>query len=464
MTNFTSQLVDSDKRHLWHPFTQMQDWCAPDHEPLILSGGEGALLRDSNGREYIDGNSSIWTNLHGHNHPKLNAAIRDQLDSVAHTSFLGFSNPPAIRLAEELIKIAPRPLSRVFYSDDGSTAIEVAIKMAVQYWQLKGQPERQRFIAFSNAYHGDTLGAASLGGVGIFHDRFASHTFPVERVSSIEGLEGIGQGAREAVPKSDATGGQRSASPITHHPSLITNPFSIAAVVIEPLIQGAAGMRLWPKGMLARLRRWCDAHGVLLILDEVMTGFGRTGTMFACEQEGVTPDFLALAKGITGGYLPLAATLTTETIYEAFLGTYEEQKTFYYGHSYCGNQVACAAALANLAIFREESVLEKLQPKIRLLSELLQPIAAMRHVSEVRQCGFIAGIELMQDGKTAFDWRSQTGHRVCLAARKHGLLTRPVRDVVVLMPPYCITEAQLKQAVKAIGEGVSEICGLVEGF
>ena len=455
MTSLTRQLIDIDKRHLWHPFTQMQDWCAPDHEPLVLAGGDGALLRDNEGREYIDGNSSIWTNLHGHNHPKINAAIRNQLDSVAHTSFLGFTNPPAIRLAEELVKIAPPPLSRVFYSDDGSTAIEVAIKMAVQYWQLKGCPERRRFVAFSNAYHGDTLGAASLGGVGIFHDRFESHCFPVERVAGMEELEALAGNQRAAIKNQKSTAADAQQRPGFQ----VKNPDSLAAVVIEPLIQGAAGMRLWPRGMLARLRQWCDSHGVLLILDEVMTGFGRTGTMFACQQENVVPDFLAVAKGITGGYLPLAATLTTETIYEAFLGTFEEQKTFYYGHSYCGNQVACAAALANLAIFREESVLENLQPKIRLLANLLKPVAAMRHVAEVRQCGFIAGIELMQDGKTLFDSRLQTGSRVCLAARRHGLLTRPVRDTVVLMPPYCITEEQLVQAVEAVVGGITEVCG-----
>jgi len=426
----TFQWIEADKRHLWHPFTAMQDWCAPDHELLVLAGGEGALLCDTEGREYIDGNSSIWTNLHGHRHPKLNAAIRDQLDAVAHTSFLGFTNPPAIQLASELIALAPKPLARVFYSDDGSTAIEVAIKMSVQYWQLKGRPERHRFVAFHHAYHGDTLGASSLGGVGIFHDRFAAHCFPVDRVSNLDELDA--------------------------NPSFKQ---SVAAVVIEPLIQGVAGMKPWPRGMLAKLRQWCDAHDVLLILDEIMTGFGRTGTMFACEQEGVTPDFLALAKGITGGYLPLAATLVTETIYEAFLGTFEQQKTFYYGHSYCGNQVACAVALANLAIFREESVLEKLQPKIRFLTELLKPLTEIQSVAEVRQCGFIAGIELMQDGKVPFDWRDQVGGQVCLAARQYGLLTRPVRDVVVLMPPYCITNDQLIQSVEAIRKAVIEVCG-----
>lgn len=456
----TASLIASDKQHLWHPFTQMQDWCAPLHEPLVLEGGDGAVLRDTEGREYIDGNSSIWTNLHGHNHPKLNAAIRAQLDSVAHTSFLGFTNPPAIRLAEELVRIAPRPLSRVFYSDDGATAIEVAIKMAVQYWQLKGMPERQRFVAFSNAYHGDTLGAASLGGVGIFHDRFASHCFPVDRVGSIEELEKMLKPEKlkaEIGNLKEESGYQNSKLPTSN--SQLPSPESLAAVVIEPLVQGAGGVKLWPRGMLARLREWCDKHGVLMILDEVMTGFGRTGTMFACEQESVTPDFLAVAKGITGGYLPLAATLTTEAVYEAFLGSFEEQKTFYYGHSYCGNQVACAAALANLAIFREENVLANLQPKIRRMTELLSPLAGLPHVAEVRQCGFIAGIELMRDGTTPFDWKLQTGARVCLAARRHGLLTRPVRDVVVLIPPYCISDAQLAQAVEAIRKAIREICG-----
>jgi adenosylmethionine-8-amino-7-oxononanoate aminotransferase len=425
----TEQLVAADKQFLWHPFTPMRDWCAPEHEPLVLISGEGATVRDSRGREYIDGNSSIWTNLHGHNHPKINAAIRAQLDAVAHTSFLGFTNPSAIRLAEELVKLAsPDVLTRVFFSDDGSTAIEVAIKMSVQYFQLIGQMQRNRFVAFADAYHGDTLGAASLGGVKLFHDRFAAHCFPVERVSSMEELEQL--------PSSE----------------------NIAAVVIEPLIQGAAGMKLWPRGMLAKLRLWCDEHGALLICDEVMTGFGRTGTMFACEQESVTPDFLALAKGLTGGYLPLAATLTTEKIFEAFLGDAHEHKTFYYGHSYAGNQLGCAAALANLAIFRDENVLGNLELKIELMHGLFRSLKAMPNVAEIRQCGFVAGIELCQKNQTPFDSTALTGARVCVAARKHGLLTRPIRDVLVLMPPYCVTEKQLWQAVSALESAIQEVC------
>ena len=418
-----SAIIAADKAHAWHPFTQHRDWCAPGHEPLVLVDGEGALLRDSEGREYIDGNSSIWTNLHGHRHPRIDAALRAQLARVAHTSFLGFTHPPAAQLAQELVALWPaESLTRVFFSDDGSTAIEVALKMAAQFWQQTGQPQRMRFVAFSGAYHGDTMGASSLGGIPAFHGKFSAWQFPAEHVGSMDELATL-------------------------------DPANVAAVVIEPLIQGAAGMRLWPRGMLAELRAWCDAQGVLLILDEVMTGFGRTGTMFACEQEGVIPDFIALAKGLTGGYLPLAATLTTERIFSAFLGGPE--RTLYYGHSYTANQLGCAAALANLAIFREERVLEKLSGQVARFTTLL---AGVRHVGEVRQCGFIAGIELRQENGEPFPAENLTGARVCLAARRHGLLTRPIRDVVALMPPYCITDAQLAQAVEAISLAIGDVC------
>ena len=412
----------ADKAHAWHPFTQHRDWGAPEHEPLVLVEGEGALLRDSEGREYIDGNSSIWTNLHGHRHPRIDAAIRAQLDRVAHTSFLGFTHPPAAQLARELVALWPADsLTRVFFSDDGSTAIEVALKMAAQFWQQSGQAKRTRFVAFTGAYHGDTMGASSLGGIPAFHGKFSAWQFPAEHVATMDDLAAL-------------------------------DPTRIAAVVIEPLLQGAAGMRLWPRGMLAELRAWCDATGVLLILDEVMTGFGRTGTMFACEREDVIPDFIALAKGLTGGYLPLAATLTTERIFSAFLGGPE--RTLYYGHSYTANPLGCAAALANLAIFREERLLEKLRGQIAHFTRLLD---GLRALGEVRQCGFIAGIELRQENGEPFPSARLTGARVCQAARKHGLLTRPIRDVVVLMPPYCITKAQLVQAVEAVALAVAEV-------
>ena len=412
----------ADKAHAWHPFTQHRDWGAPEHEPLVLVEGEGALLRDSEGREYIDSNSSIWTNLHGHRHPRIDAAIRAQLDRVAHTSFLGFTHPPAAQLARELVALWPADsLTRVFFSDDGSTAIEVALKMAAQFWQQSGQAKRTRFVAFTGAYHGDTMGASSLGGIPAFHGKFSAWQFPAEHVATMDDLAAL-------------------------------DPTRIAAVVIEPLLQGAAGMRLWPRGMLAELRAWCDATGVLLILDEVMTGFGRTGTMFACEREDVIPDFIALAKGLTGGYLPLAATLTTERIFSAFLGGPE--RTLYYGHSYTANPLGCAAALANLAIFREERLLEKLRGQIAHFTRLLD---GLRALGEVRQCGFIAGIELRQENGEPFPSARLTGARVCQAARKHGLLTRPIRDVVVLMPPYCITKAQLVQAVEAVAVAVAEV-------
>lgn len=421
-----AEVVALDKAHSWHPFTQHQLWNAPEHEPLVLVEGEGALLRDSTGREYIDGNSSIWTNLHGHRHPCIDAAIRAQLDRVAHTSFLGFTHEPSAQLAAELVALWPaQTLTRVFFSDNGSTAIEVALKMAAQYFQQTGRPERTRFVAFSGAYHGDTMGASSLGGIAAFHGKFSAWQFPATHVSSMAELA--------ALEASD-----------------------VAAVVIEPLIQGAAGMRLWPEGMLAELRRWCDAHHVLLILDEVMTGFGRTGTMFACEREGVIPDFIALAKGLTGGYLPLAATLTTECVFSAFLGGPE--RTLYYGHSYTANQLGCAAALANLAIFREERVLEALAPKISRLTQRLQELRAKPFIGDVRQCGFIAGIDVCQPDGRPFPADRLIGAQVCLAARAHGLLTRPIRDTIVLMPPYCVTEAQIDQAIAAIARAAEEIC------
>jgi adenosylmethionine-8-amino-7-oxononanoate aminotransferase len=423
----TASLIAADKAHVWHPFTQMKAWC--EGEPLVLVDSKGALLRDSEGREYVDGNSSIWTNIHGHKNPKIDAAIRAQLDRVAHVSFLGTTNEPAIRLAERLVRLFPAgTLDKVFYSDDGSTAIEVALKMSLQYWQLSGRAERKKFIAFDNAYHGDTAGASSLGGVSAFTSRFAAVHFPVQHVKSVEALDQL-------------------------------DPSEIAAVIIEPLVQGAAGIRLWPDGMLRALRGWCDRTGVLLIFDEVLTGFGRTGKMFACEHEAVLPDFLCLAKGLTGGYLPLAVTLTTSKIYDAFLGEVAEGKTFYYGHSYCGNPLGCAAAIASLEIFETEKTLDALREKIARLNELLAGLkAASAHVFEIRSRGFIAGIEVRKPSGEAYPWQELVGARICAAARNHGLLTRPVLDTIVLMPPYCITDEQLERAVNAIAAAIHDIC------
>lgn len=425
-------LQNLDKAHLWHPFTQMREWCAPDHDPVVLVEGHGSVLVDSEGRQYLDGNSSIWTNIHGHSHPKIVAAVREQAGKLAHSSFLGFTNPPAILLAEKLVSLFPSgKLSRVFYSDDGSTAIEVALKMAVQYHQLTGSPERCRFAAFEHAYHGDTAGAASLGGISVFHDRFAPLSFPVVRLADLAALQALD-------PETVAT---------------------LAGVVIEPLIQGAAGMKMWPPGLLRDLRAWCDRQGVFLILDEVMTGFGRTGKMFACQHEDVVPDFIALAKGLTGGTMPLAATLTTQQVFDAFLGEYAEMKTLFYGHSYCGNPLGCAAASASLDVFCDERTLDCLQPKIRHLEHLLGEITSDPCVAEARQCGFMAGIDIAQKDGKPFPWQEQTGAKICVAARSHGLLTRPVRDTLVLMPPLCFTAEELERAVSALRAGIREICG-----
>ena len=414
-------LADKDHRHLWHPFTQMRDWMA--EEPVIIERGQGARLWDTKGREYLDANASIWTNIHGHNHPRINTAIRAQLENVAHSSFLGLSNVPAIELSEKLIKIAPRGLSRVFYSDDGSTAVEVAIKMALHYWLHCGEPQRHRFVAFSGAYHGDTIGAVSVGGIDLFHATYKPLLFEVERVADLKELhQTMRQWGRE-----------------------------VAAVVIEPLIQGAAGMKLWPQGLLKEVARLCGEHKTLLIADEVMTGFGRTGTMFACEQESVTPDFLCLAKGLTGGYLPLAATLTTETIFDAFLGQYEEQKTFFHGHSFTANPLGCAAALASLAIFEEEGTLTRLQPKIALLRDELQAFCKLKPVVETRQCGFIGAVEV-----GPYPWEAKAGVRICQRARELGVLTRPVGNVIVIMPPLCVTEDELRRICEVLQQAVKE--------
>ena len=348
----------------------MRDWCAPEHEPMMLAEGRGCWLFDQHGNKYLDGNGSIWTNIHGHCHPRINDAIKAQLDRVAHTSFLGFSNPPAALLAEQLVGLFPaNTLSKVFYSDNGSTAIEASVRMALQYWKQNGQPERKLLASFSGAYHGDTLGAASLGGLPVFKGAGNDYGYAVTHLRDLDDLNSF-----------------------TDHGETV-----IAAVIIEPLMQGAAGMRLWPQGMLKRLRTWCDERDIFLILDEVMTGFGRTGKMFACENEGVIPDFIAFAKGLTGGYLPLAATLTTQRVFDGFLGDPSEGRTFYYGHSYTGNQLGCAAALASLELFREDRLLEKLPNKVASLRALLEPLTKNPRVKEVRQCGMMAGVEVASD-------------------------------------------------------------------
>src|SRR6267378_2788709 len=422
----TDQLVAWDKRFVWHPFTDMREWCAPEFEPLILVEGHGALLRDSRGREYIDGNSSIWTNIHGHNHPHINAAIRRQLDRVAHTSFLGFTNPAAIELAQAIVELFPdNPSSRVFFSDDGSTGIEVSLRIADQYWRLRHSRKHQ-FIAFQNGYHGDTAGAASLGAASMFQIGSTRWNFPAIQVPNLRALEAL---APAEIAKT-------------------------AAVVIEPLIQGAAGMRVWPPGTLKAVREWCNRTDTLLIVDEVMTGFGRTGRMFASEHEAVIPDMMVMAKGLSGGYLPLAITLIAEKLFSAFDGSVAKGKALAYGHSYTGNALACAAAKASLEIFESERVLESLQPKIRHLSSALADLEKLTGVKEVRLCGFIAAIEIEESANGS---RPNLAPAACVEARRRGLLTRSLGNVIVLMPPLCITMDQLTKAVEALRVSIAEV-------
>ena len=412
-------LGEKDKFFIWHPFTPMAEWCSDTFEPLVIERGKGVYVYDTQGRRYIDGNSSIWTNVHGHCHPIINQAIIQQLEKIAHCSFLGTTNESAILLAEKLIELFPsNSLQRVFFSDDGSTAIECAMKMTIQYFQIKGQSERCRFVTFDNAYHGDTLGASSLGGVERFFARFSDLGLPVIRLNSLEELDKV-------------------------------DSKEIAAVVLEPMVQGAAGIRLWPEGMLHQIRNWCDSNQALLILDEVMTGFGRTGKMFACEHEGVIPDIMALAKGLTGGYLPLAATLTTGEIFDAFLDG--QENTFYYGHSYSGNPAGCAAALASLKIFEEESILSKLPEKINHLSKVLEKLKIENEkVIDIRQCGLIAGIELLSDNEII-------GPKVCNAARDYGLLTRAIGNTVVFMPPLAIKNDEINDSIGAVQKAIEKV-------
>jgi adenosylmethionine-8-amino-7-oxononanoate aminotransferase len=421
----TADLVSADRRHLWHPFTQQQGWC-DDEPPIVIEHAEGTNLYDTDGQAYIDGVSSLWCNVHGHRHPAIDAAIRTQLDRVAHSTLLGLSHEPAIALAEKLLALAPGKLTRVFYSDSGSTAVEIALKMAFQWWVQRGESGRSRFICLEDAYHGDTIGAVSVGGIDLFHSLYRPLLFDSLR-------------ARADDPNHLGALLERHAS-------------SVAAVIVEPLVQGAAGMLMQPEGYLRRVRELCDAYGVLLICDEVATGFGRTGRMFACEHEDVQPDLLCLGKGITGGYLPLAATLTSERIYEGFLGEFDEFRTFFHGHTYSGNPIACAAGVATLETFERERTLELLAPKIELLGRLLdQRVAALPGVADVRQRGFMVGIELRESQPA-----ERIGHRVTVAARRRGAIIRPLGDVIVLMPPLAISEADLRRLVAITAASIAE--------
>jgi adenosylmethionine---8-amino-7-oxononanoate aminotransferase len=412
-----------DRDHLWHPFTQQQGWV--EEEPLMIERAEGAQLIDSDGRRYIDGVSSLWCNVHGHRHPGIDRAVGEQLERVAHSTMLGLTHPAAVELAAKLIELAPPGLSRVFYSESGSTATEIALKMAFQFQQQRGGQHARRtsFVHLRDAYHGDTIGSVSVGGIDLFHSTYRPLLFRTH-----------------AAEPGDAADLERVLS---------CHEEEVAAVILEPLVQGAAGMLVHPPGYLRAARELCDRFGVLLICDEVATGFGRTGTMFACEQEGVSPDLLCLAKGLTGGYLPLAATLARERIYAGFLGAPEDQRTFFHGHTYTGNPLACAAAIASLEAFERERTLEHLQAKIELLGELLGAVAAMPEVAAVRHLGTMVGIDLGEH-----DPALRLGHRVTLEARKRGAIVRPLGDVVVLMPPLAISEGELRRLVEITAESI----------
>ncbi len=435
-------LHEKDHRYLWHPFTQMQEWCA--EAPLIIERGEGNYLIDIDGNRYLDGVSSLWCNVHGHGRREIDEAVIAQLNRIAHSTLLGLSHPTAIVLAERLVQIAPSGLTKVFYSDNGATAVEIALKMAFQYWQQQDD-ERYRgkttFLYFLGGYHGDTLGAVSVGGIGLFHALykpllFQAHALPAP-YSSGEYESGLKEVRR----------------------TLETRHHEVAGLIMEPLIQGASGMLVYPPGFTRDVRELCRASEVLFIADEVATGFGRTGKMFACEYEGVVPDLLAVAKGLTGGYLPLAATLATPKIFDAFLGPVEQKRTFYHGHTYTGNPLGCAAALASLEIFEKERVLERLQPKMAALESGLERLRALRHVGEIRQLGLMAGIELFEDAvaRRPYAAGKRMGHRVIKEARRHGVIIRPLGDVIVLMPPLSVTEQEIAMLLDAVAASIKTV-------
>ena len=442
-----ARLQSLDRQFVWHPFTQMKEWSQADH--LIIAEGKGAYIKDIHGNWYIDGVSSLWANIHGHRKEDIDRALKEQIDKIAHSTFLGLTNPPAIELARRLVAIAPKGLTRVFYSDDGSTAVEIALKMAFQYWQNRGFTQRSKFLALKNAYHGDTIGAVSVGGIELFHGIYkpllfesfftpSPYCYRCEFSMDSKSCSLYCLGQIEKILES------------SHD--------EIASVILEPMVQGAGGMIVFPKGFLKGIETLCRRYNVLLIADEVATGFGRTGRMFACEHESIKPDFLCLAKGITGGYLPLAATLTTEEVYNAFLGNYDEFKTFFHGHTYTANQLACTAAIASLDVFDLEKPLEAMQSKVTELQKALESLN-LEYVGNIRQLGFMTGIELVKDKvtKKPFEPAKRIGHKVCMIARDYGLIIRPLGDVVVLMPPLCITHDEIKEIVKITGQAIQRV-------
>ncbi len=459
-----NKLAQLDHAHVWHPFTQMREWLK--REPIVIASGQGALLRDVHGKEYLDANSSIWTNLHGHQHPKINAAISRQLKKISHSSALGFANEPASLLAAELVKAANSKPTKVFFSDDGSTAMEVALKLAYEFTRrMRGKKSQLKFLSLDGAYHGDTVGAVALGHIDIFHKAYSGLLFKTDKVMSPYCYRCPFNHA-----KPERTDAREYRKCNWECVSLVENKFNAqkkrgnpyAAFVFEPLVQGAAGMIPQPDGWLKQVADIARANGALLIADEVMTAFGRTGkTVFASHREGVQPDFLCVAKGLTGGYLPMAATLTTQRVFDAFLGEYHEFKTFFHGHSFTGNQLGASAALASLEILQGKKSIVARQKLDQALREELKSLWSLPNVGDVRQVGLVTGVELVRDWHTRepFTLRERAGIRVCEAMAKRGVLTRPIGNVVPLLPPYCTTKPQVRRMVTALRESIAEVFG-----
>jgi adenosylmethionine-8-amino-7-oxononanoate aminotransferase len=439
------RMEEDATRYVWHPFTQMAEW--EKETPIIIERGKGVYLYDIHGRRYLDGVSSIWVNLHGHRKAALDRALINQIDKIAHSTLLGLTHRPAIRLAKKLVALAPPGLTKVFFSDNGSTAMEVALKIAFQYWRHRGKDGKTKFLSLINAYHGDTIGSVSLGGIELFHGVFSPLLFPTAKVGAPYCYRCF---LKKTYPECRLACADEVEKVLSRHPD------EFAAVVVEPMIQGAAGMITWPPGYLGKIRELCTRYHVLLIADEVFTGFGRTGTMFACAHEGVTPDLMAIAKGLTGGYLPLAATLTTQEIYDAFLGGYGEFKTLFHGHSYTGNQLGCAVALANLEIFEKERVLSRLRSKMEALAEGLKPLRRHPHVGEIRQIGLIAAVELVRNRSTkeSYPLEERRGHRVAKEALNRGMVIRPLGNIVPLLPPLSVTIPQLRKMTSILNESI----------
>ncbi|MBI5374660.1 MAG: adenosylmethionine--8-amino-7-oxononanoate transaminase [Candidatus Schekmanbacteria bacterium] len=452
MTDRNKHLEDIDRKIIWHPFTQMKEYI--EEKPLIIERGEGSYLIDINGRKYLDGVASLWVTTHGHRRQEIDEAIIAQVKKISHSTLLGISNVPAVELAEKLSKILPSGLEKIFYSDNGSTAVEISLKISFQYWKQKypSLPPRTKFVCLNNGYHGDTLGAVSVGGIDLFHELYRPLIFQSYKAPSPYCY-------RCELGLSYPDCGIACADELEK--IVLADRENIAALILEPMVQGAGGMIVFPQGYLKKAREICTRNNILMITDEVAVGFGRTGKMFACEHEGVAPDIMAMSKSITGGYLPLAVTATTPEIFSAFLGGYAEFKTFFHGHTYTGNPLACAAAIASLDIFEREKLIERLQPKIALFKSLLERFKNLKYAGDVRQLGMIAGIELVSDKKTKepFPLEMKMGYRVIDIAREKGAILRPLGNVIVLMPPLSISESELAQLLDITYESIAEATG-----